>query len=203
MIKGEVMKTVNKYKTLALASQDFTKAEYENALRNYALVLKDYPDSKEAYNGAILAEMAMSGEEGAEALFDYYEVLREEDAEQADIVIGEILETMDGTLDALGDLMKQPLKEQLVFEDGITYGDFRKLVEQEGDFRRIFENIMFSTRVIITEKSDFVDFLERLIDNGFREMALSYLESAMGIYPNDTQLRKLLRRLGEGNTVEP
>jgi tetratricopeptide (TPR) repeat protein len=202
MIKGEVMKTVNKYKTLALASQDFTKAEYENALRNYALVLKDYPDSKEAYNGAILAEMAMSGEEGAEALFDYYEVLREEDAEQADTVIGEILQTMDGTLDALGDLMKQPLNEQLVFEDGITYGDFRRLVEQEGDFRRIFENIMFSTRVIITEKSDFVDFLERLIDNGFREMALSYLESAMGIYPNDAQLRKLLRRLGEGNTVE-
>jgi tetratricopeptide (TPR) repeat protein len=202
MIKGEVMKTVNKYKTLALANQDFTKAEYENALRNYALVLKDYPDSKEAYNGAILSEMAMSGEEGAEALFDYYEVLREEDAEQADTVIGEILQTMDGTLDALGDLMKQPLNEQLVFEDGITYGDFRRLVEQEGDFRRIFENIMFSTRVIITEKSDFVDFLERLIDNGFREMALSYLESAMGIYPNDAQLRKLLRRLGEGNTVE-
>jgi tetratricopeptide (TPR) repeat protein len=196
------MKTVNKYKTLALANQDFTKAEYENALRNYALVLKDYPDSKEAYNGAILSEMAMSGEAGAEALFDYYEVLREEDAEQADIVIGEILETMDGTLDTLGDLLKQPLKEEMVFEDGITYGDFRKLVEQEGDFKRIFENIMFSTRVIITEKSDFVDFLERLIDNGFREMALSYLESAMGIYPNDGQLRRLLRRLGEGNATE-
>lgn len=196
------MKTVNKYKTLALANQDFTKAEYENALRNYALVLKDYPDSKEAYNGAILAEMAMSGEAGAEALFDYYEVLREEDAEKADTVIGEILETMDGTLEALGDLLKQPVREQLIFEDGISYGDFRLLVEREGDFRRIFENIMFSTRVIITEKSDFVDFLERLIDNGFREMALSYLESAMGIYPNDRQLRKLLRRLGEGNAVE-
>jgi tetratricopeptide (TPR) repeat protein len=196
------MKTVNKYKTLALANQDFSKAEYENALRNYALVLKDYPDSKAAYNGAILAEMAMSGEAGAEALFDYYEVLREEDAEQADLVIGEILETMDGTIDSLSELFKQPLKEQIVFEDGITYGDFRKLVEDEGDFKRIFENIMFSTRVIITEKSDFVDFLQRLIDNGFREMALSYLESAMGIYPNDGQLRRLLERLGEGNGLE-
>jgi tetratricopeptide (TPR) repeat protein len=196
------MKTVNKYKTLALASKDFTKAEYENALRNYALVLRDYPDSKEAYNGAILAEMAMSGEEGAEALFDYYSVLREENAEQADIVIGEILETMDGTLEELTHLFKQPVKEQLIFEDGITYGDFRALVEKEGDFKRIFENIMFSTRVVITEKSDFVDFLERLIDNGFKEMALSYLESAMGIYPNDVQLRGLLRRLGERDAVE-
>lgn len=196
------MKPINKYKTLALANNDFTNAQYENALRNYALVLKDYPDSKEAYNGAILAEMAMSGEAGAEALFDYYSVLREENAEQADIVIGEILETMDGTLEELTDLFKQPLKDQLVFEDGITYGDFKKLVEQEGDFRRIFENIMFSTRVIITEKEDFIDFLERLMANGFREMALSYLESAMGIYPNDMQLRRLLKKLAEGESIE-
>lgn len=196
------MKTINKYKTLALADKDFSKAEYENALRNYALVLKDYPDSKAAYNGAILAEMAMSGEAGAEALFDYYEVLREEDAEQADIVIGEILETMDGSLETLGELIKQPVKEQLLLEDGITYGDFRTLVEREGDFKRVFENIMFSTRVIITEKADFVDFLERLIDNGFREMALNYLESAMGVYPNDAKLRDLFRHLGEGNAIE-
>ncbi len=196
------MKTVNKYKTLALANNDFTKAKYENALRNYALVLKDYPDSKEAYNGAILAEMAMSGEAGAEALFDYYTVLREEDAEQADVVIAEILDTMDGTLEELTELFQQPLKEQLVFEDGITYADFKKLVEQEDDFKRIFENIMFSTRVIITEKEDFIDFLERLLENGFREMALNYLESAMAIYPNDSQLRKLLKKLAEGELVE-
>ncbi|MDX1294725.1 MAG: hypothetical protein R3302_00560 [Sulfurimonadaceae bacterium] len=196
------MKTINKYKTLALANNDFTNAQYENALRNYALVLKDFPDSKEAYNGAILAEMAMSGEAGAEALFDYYSVLREEDAEQADIVIGEILDTMDGTLEELTDLFQEPVKEQLVFEDGITYEDFRKLVEQEGDFKRIFENIMFSTRVVITEKADFIDFLERLMNNGFREMALTYLESAMAIYPNDSQLRRLLRKLAEGDAVE-
>ena len=196
------MKTVNKYKTLALASDDFSKAEYENALRNYALVLKDYPDTKEAYNGAILAEMAMSGEEGAEALFDYYEILRQENAEEADIIISEILETMDGTLEQLTDLFTRPVSENLKYEDGIFYNDFRALVEKEGDFKRIFENIMFSTRVIITEKEDFVDFLERLMENDFKEMALSYLESALAIYPNDQQLRNLLRRLAKGGPVE-
>jgi tetratricopeptide (TPR) repeat protein len=197
------MKTINKYKTLALANNDFTKAQYENALRNYALVLNDFPDSKEAYNGAILAEMAMSGEAGAEALFDYYSVLREENAEEADIVIGEILDTMDGTLEALSGLLeKEQAGEQLIVEDGISYKDFRKLVERDGDFRRIFENIMFSTRVIITEKEDFVDFLERLMANGFSEMALSYLESALGIYPNDAQLRHLVDRLSEGKVGE-
>jgi tetratricopeptide (TPR) repeat protein len=196
------MKTINKYKTLALANDSFSKSEYEQALRNYALVLKDYPNSKEAYNGAILAEMAMSGESGAEALFDYYEVLREENAEEADLIISEILETMDGTLDQLGEILAEPVKNRLEYEDGILYSEFRELVEKEGDFKRVFENIMFSTRVIITEKEDFADFLEKLMLHGYKEMALSYLESALSVYPNDKQLRRLLRLLDKGNTIE-
>ncbi len=196
------MKTVNKYKTLALANESFSKSEYEQALRSYAMVLKDYPNSKEAYNGAILAEMAMSGEGGAEALFDYYAVLREDDSEQADVILSEILETMDGTLDQLGEIISQPLGERLEFEDGILYSEFKEIVDEDGDFRRIFENIMFSTRVIITEKDDFVDFLDKLMSNNYHEMALSYLEGALAVHPNDEKLRKLLRRLAKGKTVE-
>ncbi len=196
------MKTVNKYKTLALANENFTNEQYEQALQNYALVLKDHPGSKEAYNGAILAEMAMSGENGAVALFDYYDVLREEDAEQADTIIAEILNTMDGTLDQLGALFELPLKERLIYEDGILYSEFKELIEEEGDFKRIFENIMFSTRVIITDKNDFVDFLENLIDYNYHDMALSYLESALSVYVNDTHLRNLLRRLAKGRMIE-
>jgi tetratricopeptide (TPR) repeat protein len=196
------MKTVNKYKTLALANESFSKSDFEQALRTYALVLKDYPNSKEAYNGAILSEMAMSGESGAEALFDYYAVLRKDDAEQADLIMSEILETMDGTLEQLGDIIAQPLKEHLVYEDGILYEEFKEIVDDEGDFRRIFENIMFSTRVIITEKEDFVDFLDKLMQNNYHEMAMSYLEGALAVHPNDKQLRKLLRRLAKGKTVE-
>jgi tetratricopeptide (TPR) repeat protein len=196
------MKTINKYKTLALANESFSKSDFEQALRSYALVLKDYPNSKEAYNGAILSEMAMSGEGGAEALFDYYAVLREDDAEQADIIMSEILETMDGTLDQLGEIISEPLKEQLELEDGIMYSEFKDIVEHEGDFKRIFENIMFSTRVIITEKEDFVDFLDKLMANNYHEMAMSYLEGALAVHPNDKQLRKLLRRLAKGKTVE-
>jgi len=196
------MKTVNKYKTLALANESFSKSEFEQALRSYAIVLKDYPASKEAYNGAILAEMAMSGEGGAEALFDYYAVLREDDAEQADVILSEILETMDGTLEQLGEIISQPLKERLEFEDGIMYSEFKEIVDDDGDFRRIFENIMFSTRVIITEKDDFVDFLDKLMENNCHVIALIYLEGALAVHPNVKQLRKLLRRLAKGKTVE-
>lgn len=196
------MKTINMNKTLKQANELFLAGQYSEALRDYSLVLKDFPDSKEAYNGAILSDMAMSGESAGEALFDYYTILRSEDVETADTVISEILQTMDGTLDQLAGLFQESIKQRLDYEDGIMYTEFKELVENDSDFNRIFENIMFSTRVIITEKEDFVDFLDNLIDHGYQEMALSYLESALGVYPNDRQLRNLLRRLAKGKNIE-
>lgn len=194
------MKTL--LKALNTANKYFLAGQYSDALREYSLVLRENPLSREAYNGAILCDMAMSGEGGAEALFDYYTILKSEDAEQADTVISEILETMDGTLEQLAGLFNEGALQRLDYVDGILYDEFKELVVSENDFKRIFENIMFSTRVIITEKEDFVDFLDNLIDNGYKEMALSYLESALGVYPNDTQLRNLLRRLAKGNSLE-
>ncbi len=196
------MHTIHLSKTLRQANDHFLAGEYREALRDYSLALKDHPGSKEAYNGAILSDMAMSGEAGAEALFDYYTILKNEDAEQADVVISEILETMDGTLEQLSTLFGETIKQRLAYEDGIMYNEFKELVKDESDFNRIFENIMFSTRVIITEKEDFVDFLDNLIHHGYQEMALSYLESALGVYPNDRQLRNLLRRLAKGKPLE-
>jgi tetratricopeptide (TPR) repeat protein len=194
------MKMVSK--ALHTANEHFMSGRYAEALRDYSLILRETPLLKEAYNGAILSDMAMSGEGGAEALFDYYAILKREDAQQADTIISEILATMDGTLDQLASLFNEGAMQRLDYVDGILYNEFKELVVSENDFKRIFENIMFSTRVIITEKEDFVDFLDNLIDNGYQEMALSYLESALGVYPNDTQLRNLLRRLAKGKVLE-
>lgn len=196
------MKPINKYKTLALANESFNQENYEQALRHYAQVLRDFPESKEAYNGAILSEMAMSGEEAAEALFDYYEVLREENAEEADTVISEILRTMDGTVEQVGSLFADPLRSRLEYEDGILYSDFKMLLEAGEEFKTIFENIMFSTRVMITEREDFIDFLEQLTSHGYYDMALNYIETALSLYPNDEALRSVLRRLIESTPVE-
>ncbi|MCD6433715.1 MAG: hypothetical protein J7L21_06700 [Sulfurimonas sp.] len=196
------MSIISKYKILTQANDSFTKSEYKNALEQFAIVLQDYPSSKEAYNGVILSEMAMSGEGGAEALFDYYEILKEDDKEEADKIMSDILTNMDGTLEKLSEVFSQPLRERLEFEDGILYQDFKNIVDEGASFRETFENIMFSTRVIITKKEDFIDFLDSLIEHGFEEMALTYLENALGAYPSDKNLRKLLKKLAKGKLIE-
>lgn len=193
---------MSKYKTLTQAKESFSRSDYKNALEKFAAVLQNFPNSQEAYNGVILAEMALSGEGGAEALFDYYEVLKEEDKEQADIIMSEILKNMDGSLEKLREVFAEPLRDRVEFEDGILYKDFKTLVDEGGDFKEIFENIMFSTRVIITQKEDFVDFLDNLIEHDFAEMALTYLENALSVYPSDKLLRKLLKKLVQGKKVE-
>jgi len=196
------MSTISKYKILSQAKESFSKADFKHALEQFAQVLQNYPNSKEAYNGVILSEMAMSGEGGAEALFDYYEVLKEDDKEQADFIMEEILQNMDGSLEKLSEVFAEPLRDRLELEDGILYQDFKSVIDNGESFRETFENIMFSTRVIITQKEDFIDFLENLIDNDFHEMALTYLENALSIYPSDDLLRKLLKKLAKGNISE-
>ncbi len=193
---------ISKYKTLSQAKESFSKSDYKSALEKFAAVLQNFPNSKEAYNGVILAEMALSGEGGAEALFDYYEILKEEDKEQADTIMSTILQNMDGSLERLREVFAEPLRDRLEYEDGILYKDFKAVIESGESFKETFENIMFSTKVIITEREDFIDFLDNLIENGFAEMALSYLENALSIYPSDKLLRKLLKKLAQGKQVE-
>ncbi|WP_373004390.1 hypothetical protein [Sulfurimonas sp.] len=196
------MNAISKHKTLSQAKEYFSKSDYKNALEKFAVVLQDFPNSKEAYNGVILSEMALSGEGGAEALFDYYEILKDEDKESADNIMSDILQTMDGTVEKLSEVFAEPLRERLEFEDGILYQDFKAILNKGAGFKETFENIMFSTRVIITQKEDFIDFLENLIEHGFAEMALTYLENALSVYPSDELLRKLLKKLAKSKKSE-
>ena len=197
------MSSISKYKILSEAKKYFSQSDYQKALEKFAAVLQNYPNSKEAYNGVILSEMALSGEGGAEALFDYYEVLKSEDRESADEIMSEILENMDGTLEELSEILTQPLQNRLEAEDGILYEDFKKILASNGgDFKKVFDNIMFSTKVIITKKEDFLEFLDMLVENGYNEMALNYLENALSIYPTDMALRKLFKKLAQRLDVE-
>jgi tetratricopeptide (TPR) repeat protein len=194
---------ISKYKILSEAKKYFSQSDYKKALEKFATVLQNDPESKEAYNGVILSEMALSGEGGAEALFDYYEILKAEDKESADEIMSDILESMDGTLDKLSEIFMEPFRDRLEFEDGIMYEDFKKILEENnGDFKSVFDRIMFSTKVIISSKNDFLEFLDYLIEYNYNEMALNYLENALSIYPTDSELRNLLKKLAKRLSVE-
>ena len=50
---------------------------------------------------------------------------------------------------------------------------------------------MFSTKVVITNKDEFIDFVTQLSNEGFDEMALGYLDASTHLFGNDQDVLAL------------
>jgi hypothetical protein len=184
------MSKVNQDLLLQRAEHEFLKGDYSNALRSYGLILKDYPTLDEAKIGVYLSDLGVESEEEAQALFDYYQLIKSEKENAVDIIDG-LLENLDTSKQMIQELLLDPVEEQVEYGDGIRYSDFLNLVESRGSFKKTFEDIMFSTKVVITNKDEFIDFVTQLSNEGFDEMALGYLDASTHLFGNDQDVLAL------------
>jgi len=142
--------------------------------------------------------MAKEKESEAQALFEYYLLLVDDDNEDSEDIVEDIINLIDNSTESIYKLIEsKELEFAINEENGIEYEDFMELIKQRGSFKKAFEDIMFSTKVMISKKEDFVDFLEKLIDNGFEDISMNYLESAISIFPTDSKLLSLVKKAGK------
>ncbi len=184
------MSKINQDVLLQRAEHAFLSGEYSNALRSYGLILKDYPSLDEAKIGVYLSDLASESDEEAQVLFDYYQMIKSEKENAVDIIDG-LIENLDTSKQQIQELLLDPVQEQNEYNDGIRYSDFVKLVADKGSFKETFEDIMFSTKVVITNKDEFIDFVTQLSDEGFDEMALGYLDATSHLFGNDQDILAL------------
>lgn len=185
---------MNKYLKRGITS--FYKKDFEDALLHFSLALREKPDSKEARISAILSELAIEKEEEAIALYEYYLISKDSGVENCEEMIEEIVDSVDLTLDNLEAIfLEDEIESKINEENGIAYEDFKAFIDNKESFKEAFEDIMFSTKVIIHKKDDFIDFLEKLIDNGFKDVSMNYFESAAQLYPHDEKLQKLVKKV--------
>lgn len=184
------MAKLNQSRQLKRAEEIFLEGNYSGALRNYGLILEAYPTLDEAKVGAYLSDLGAENEEEAQALFDYYQVIKSEKEDAVEIIKG-LIDTLDSSKFLLEEMLIKPMNEQAEYSDGIRYSDFLALVESRGDFKKTFEDIMFSTRVVISNKNEFIDFVTQLSREGFDEMALSYLDASSKLFGNDQEVLAL------------
>ena len=184
------MAKINQELLLERAEREFLKGDYNNALRSYGLILKDYPTLDEAKIGVFLSDLGVESEEEAQALFDYYQVIKDEQENAVDIIDG-MIDNLDSSRKQIQELLLDPVEEQVEYSDGIRYSDFLALVESRGSFKKTFEDIMFSTKVVITNKDEFIDFVKQLSSEGFDEMALGYLDASTHLFGNDQDVLAL------------
>ena len=184
------MSKISQNLLLKRAEGEFLKGDYQNALISYGLILKDYPALDEAKIGVYLSDLGVESEEEAQALFDYYQVIKTEKDNAVDIIDG-LIDTLDSSKKYIHELLLNPVQEQVEYGDGIRYSDFLLLIESRGSFKKAFEDIMFSTKVVITEKDEFIDFVTQLANEGFDEMALNYLDATTSLFGDDQDVLAL------------
>ena len=184
------MNKVNQEVLLKRAEGEFLQGDFVNALRSYGLILKDYPSLDEAKIGVYLSDLGVESQEEAQALFDYYQVIKEEKENAVDIIDG-LITSLDTSKLEIQKLLIDPVEEEIEYTDGIRYSDFLNLVESRGSFKKTFEDIMFSTRVVITNKDEFIDFVTKLSKENFDEMALKYLDASVHLFGNDQDVLAL------------
>ncbi len=173
----------------------FLGRNFSEALREFSLALENEESQGEARICIILCDMAMQNEVQATALFEYYLFIKESGQENCEKNMEELINAIDKNSEKIAHLFKDSdFEARINSENGVRYEDFTQLIESRGSFKEAFEDIMFSTKVIISKKEDFIDFLGKLYENGFTEITMNYLESAVSMFPNDEQLLTLIKK---------
>lgn len=183
---------------LERAEVAFLEGNFKVALHTYGLVLSENSNIDEARIGVYLSELGYESQDEAQALFDYYHMIKESKKNAVDIIEG-LIESLDSTKLELKKLLIDPVEKQIEYGDGIRYSDFLSLVQSRGNFKQAFEDIMFSTKVVITDKDEFIDFVTRLSNEGFDEMVLGYLDAASHLFGNDQDVLALYHTVRRNN----
>ncbi len=191
------MKKISLSKMKKRAENYFLKGEYQKAIQIFSLALAHFPDNKELKIGAILADMANENEEKAQAIYEYYQITKEIEEDNAENIIENLINSVDIDLELLNDFIDD--NEVYYDENSIDYSDFISHVKQKGNFKIAYEDIMLSTKVLIQNRKDFLDFLDKLIENDYIETALNYAEIALALYPKDMEIKQLFNKVKKQN----
>jgi len=179
---------------LKKAEEAFINGQYRVAMLYYGNLLTANPSNKEYYIKVILCDIALEDEQKAQALFDYFTLEKEKDYFNAINSTLDIIEAYDGNLDKLNRLLSK-LNMPVEAIEAITYDDFKAIVDSKKSFTEAFEDIIYSTKVIITQKDDFVDFIKNLIDNNYYDTAYNYIENSIPTFSFDPQIQELTKEL--------
>lgn len=179
---------------LQKAKRAFLSKKYDIAMQLFNDIIIENPDNKEAKLGILLCDMANDNEEQAHKIFEYYQLTKIQKVANAEDGILNLINILDKNTNYFVSLLNEYEEAQINDIDGILYSDFKKLLDDKNDFKRIFEYAMFSTKIIFTKKSDFYEFLNLLIDNGLSNISMQYIENLNSDTISDNEMQKIIKK---------
>lgn len=148
------------YKKIAI--KYFYKEDFKNAKMYFSLAYNKRKN-KRLLTFINLCEYALKHPEEAMVFFEFY-------------IQNYKKPKIDADIENLINLGQNSLIEEND-EDfkGLSYKDFLKS-EKEIGFKQALENVIISNKLVISDKEDFMEFLEKLYENGYKDMLVSYME---------------------------
>jgi tetratricopeptide (TPR) repeat protein len=184
-------------KILKVAEMEFVNKDYKKAMQSYSKLLSYVPNQEEAKIGVMLCDIAMESkmEDHAQAIFDFYTITKSESNDDAFERTEEIIKSLDTNSMLYDSIFSEILSNRQDQLDGLTYKEFKNIYEEKGDFKKTFESVMFSTKIVIDNKTDLLNFIQDLLANGYYDMALEYLEMASKVIKDDVRVQEIAEKL--------
>lgn len=169
-----------------------SERRYLGAMKFFSEALSLDSGDLEAKIGVLIADIATDFPKKAEVFNELYHILLSTTPRSGRVDLQrqmlDLLSSFDEGLSEISQTMQKEENLESEVLDGVAYKDFQKMCETKG-FKEVFENLIFSTKVIFTSREDFYTFLKDLIENGFENIALSYIEDMPQIVRNKEILR--------------
>ncbi len=67
---------------------------------------------------------------------------------------------------------------------------------------KAFEDLIFSTKIIFTNKNEFYEFLNQLVENNYQDMSMEYIEYMESLKKSviyDKEIEKILQKVADDN----
>lgn len=182
-------------KLLNTANKCLKEKDFANALKFFSILYKENPKNLDAKVGVLLCSVSKELYDEVLPLFDFYNIAKDVDNKNSYTILESLVESLEIGLVKNISQTNEEFEKALENEDGILFDDFKKLYQKNENPKKLLENIFFSTKVIITQKKDFFEFINILIKNDYIDMALNYLDSASAVFPADEKIRELLKKI--------
>jgi len=189
----------NKEDLLQKAHGFFIAQQYDKALFLYSRISSLDPRNKEYQIYALFCDLASEDDIKSQELFEKFSILKDEDLNSAIEFVEDEISLHDGDNELLLKMIQDVSLQTIEALEAIDYNDFLQLEINRGSFKTAYEDIMFSTKVSISSKDDLVDFINKLIENGFETTAYTYLDGFNEVFSYDKDLTDLYEKLESKN----
>ena len=167
----------------------FLDSEYEIAKSYFSLAYHEKPQVELLFF-IEMCEFGLYNDEEAQQIYEFYMLYKDEtDITTFIDITDNRYEKILSQTDEYGE-DEQDINEQ----DSICYKEFNAIVGNK-NFKQIFENIIFSTNMSFGNQDEALTFLDILVDHGFLDISLNYIEITANSYIGNERFAKILEKI--------